>query len=94
MIRIKQRAMFDRFAQLEDTVRDALREADDLWVHSPRGSIEALALSDVGIGLERAAVAIAQIARSETAIAIAPYEEQELIEATGALTQTPLRQES
>ena len=94
MIRIKQRAMFDRFAQLQDIVRDALREADDLWVHSPRGSIEALALSDVGIGLERAAAAMAQIARSEAAIAVGTYEERELIETTKQLTQIPLQRES
>ena len=86
--------MFDRFAQLEDTVRDALREADDLWVHSPRGSIEALALSDVGIGLERAVAAMAQIARSDAAVAVGTFEEQELIEATKALTQIPLQRES
>ena len=86
--------MFDRFVQLEGTVRDALREADDLWAHSPRGSIEALALSDVGIGLERAAAAMAQIARSEAAIAVGTYEERELIETTKQLTQIPLQRES
>jgi hypothetical protein len=86
--------MFDRFAQLQDTVRDALREADDLWVRSPRGSAEAVALCDVGIGLERAVAAMAQIARSDAAIAVGTYEEQELIETAKALTQIPLRRES
>jgi hypothetical protein len=94
VIRIKQRAMLDRLTQLQDTVKGALREADDLWVRSPRGSTEALALSDVGIGLERAAAAMAQIARFDTVTTVVSYEEQELIEATEALTQIPLQQES
>lgn len=74
--------MLDRLAQLQDVVRDALREADDLWVHSPRGSTEALALSDVGIGLERAAAAMAQLARSNAATAVDTCEEHGLIEPT------------
>lgn len=80
---IKRRAMFDRFVQLQEAVRDALREADDLWVHSPRGSAEAVALSDVGIGLERAALAMAQITGSPV------LSGSDFTETTKALTRTP-----
>lgn len=86
--------MHERITQLQDTVRNALREADDLWIRSPRGSIEAFALSDVGIGLERAAIAMAQITSpSESAFMTAAEHEASITKTMQALIEGPPKQE-
>lgn len=77
--------MLDRLAKLHDAVAEALQEADDLWIRSSRGSVEAQILSDVGIGLERAAVAMSRLTSAAAPATIFGADNDRFIEAVSAL---------